>query len=242
MGEGKASFAKSFRTPRAAALSGIAFAVLLVAVLLLLGNAALGTQGTVSWYTDEPSRDTAGIGLALVPVVGIAFLWFIGVIRSLLGEQEDKLFATVFLGSGLLFVALLFVSAALTGGMIDLIDDGQPVSNDVILLVDATTAVIVGTLAVKMAAVFTLVVTNLGRRTGIVPRWLVVWGYATGLVLLLSPVRSFWIAVLFPLWVFTFSTRILLRSFRPTSESATDEGAAGSGGAAPSPGNLSPQE
>jgi hypothetical protein len=42
-------------------------------------------------------------------VAGIAFLWFIGVIRDHLGDREDRFFATVFLGSGLLFVAMLFI-------------------------------------------------------------------------------------------------------------------------------------
>ena len=50
--------------------------------------------------------------VSLIPFAGIAFLWFIGVIRTRLGDREDKLFATVFLGSRLLFVALLFLAGA----------------------------------------------------------------------------------------------------------------------------------
>jgi hypothetical protein len=42
---------------------------------------------------------------------GIAFLWFIAVIRNLISDREDRFFATVFLGSGLLFVAMLFIAA-----------------------------------------------------------------------------------------------------------------------------------
>jgi hypothetical protein len=42
------------------------------------------------------------VGLYLAPFAGIAFLWFIAAIRSQLGEREDRFFATVFLGSGLL--------------------------------------------------------------------------------------------------------------------------------------------
>jgi hypothetical protein len=30
------------------------------------------------------------IGLTLVPFAGIAFLWFVGVIRDLLGDLEDR--------------------------------------------------------------------------------------------------------------------------------------------------------
>ena len=54
----------------------------------------------------------------MVPFAGIAFLWFIGVVRDRIGEREDKFFATVFLGSGLLFVAMLFAAAAVLGGLI----------------------------------------------------------------------------------------------------------------------------
>jgi hypothetical protein len=53
-----------------------------------------------------------------VPFAGIAFLWFIGVLRDRLGEREDRFFATVFLGSGLLFPAMLFASATVAGGII----------------------------------------------------------------------------------------------------------------------------
>ena len=53
-----------------------------------------------------------------MPFAGIAFLWFIGVLRDRLGELEDRFFATVFFGSGLLFLAMLFASAAVAGGII----------------------------------------------------------------------------------------------------------------------------
>ena len=55
--------------------------------------------------------NTVALALNLVPFAGIAFLWFIGVLRDRLGELEDRFFATVFLGSGLLFLAMLFASA-----------------------------------------------------------------------------------------------------------------------------------
>jgi hypothetical protein len=37
------------------------------------------------------------IGLNLIPFAGIAFLWFIGVIRDRIGAHEDRFFATVLL-------------------------------------------------------------------------------------------------------------------------------------------------
>jgi hypothetical protein len=40
------------------------------------------------------------------------------VLRNCIGLFEDKLFATVFLGSGLLFVAMLFATVAVSHGRI----------------------------------------------------------------------------------------------------------------------------
>ncbi len=59
------------------------------------------------------------VSLNLVPFAGIAFLWFIGVLRDRIGEREDRFFATVFLGSGLLFVAMMFVAVAVAGAACD---------------------------------------------------------------------------------------------------------------------------
>ena len=58
------------------------------------------------------------LALGLLPFAGIAFLRFIGVVRDRLGPLEDQFFATVFFGSGLLFLAMAFVSAALAGGIL----------------------------------------------------------------------------------------------------------------------------
>jgi hypothetical protein len=69
-----------------------------------------------AWLTDSRHRAQVAIALNLVPFAGIAFLWFIGVLRDRIGEREDRFFATVFLGSGLLFVAMIFAAAAIAGG------------------------------------------------------------------------------------------------------------------------------
>jgi hypothetical protein len=57
-------------------------------------------------------------GVELGAICRHCFLWFIGVLRDRLGELEDRFFATVFFGSGLLFLAMLFASAAVAGGII----------------------------------------------------------------------------------------------------------------------------
>src|ERR1700736_5886684 len=107
------------RTPRAAAFAGIVFSVLLILALVLL-RVSVPAHPAVpgSWLTDSRRRTAVAIALNLVPFAGIAFLWFIGVLRDRIGEREDRFFATVFLGSGLLFVAMMFVAAAVAGAVI----------------------------------------------------------------------------------------------------------------------------
>src|SRR5437660_882744 len=100
----------AMRTPRAAALAGVVFSVLLTTILVSLRLAASSQQaGSHAWLT--------GTGVAwaprLAPFAGIAFLWLIGVVRDRMGQSEDRFFATVFLGSGLLFIALFFVASVM---------------------------------------------------------------------------------------------------------------------------------
>jgi hypothetical protein len=107
------------RTPRAAAIAGIAFSLLLSASIVLIRLASQNQSGA-------GTRSVLVLGLNLVPFAGIAFLWFIGVVRDRIGEYEDRFFATVFLGSGLLFLALLFAAAAVAGGLIASTDSLSP--------------------------------------------------------------------------------------------------------------------
>jgi hypothetical protein len=101
----------NLKTPKAAAIAGMLFSVLLLAVFWLLRTSIpADPQEPGSWL--QGSSGSVALALNLMPFAGIAFLWFIGVLRDRLGQQEDRFFATVFFGSGLLFLAMLFTSAA----------------------------------------------------------------------------------------------------------------------------------
>jgi hypothetical protein len=107
---------KKLKTPRAAAVAGILFALLYGASLMLIRISIPADTMSSAWL--ETHSKNVSLALNLVPYAGIAFLWFIGVLRDRFGELEDRLFATVFLGSGLMFLALTFVGAALAGGLL----------------------------------------------------------------------------------------------------------------------------
>jgi hypothetical protein len=101
----------NLKTPKAAAIAGMLFSVMLLAVFWLLRTSIpADPQEPGSWL--QGSSGSVALALNLMPFAGIAFLWFIGVLRDRLGQQEDRFFATVFFGSGLLFLAMLFTSAA----------------------------------------------------------------------------------------------------------------------------------
>ena len=156
------------------------------------------------------------LALNLVPFAGIAFLWFIGVVRDHLGEQEDKFFATVFFGSGLLFLGTLFVSAAVMGGLIIVYAAGlaDPTETGTYALGRAVTYVVLNTYAMRMAGVFMISSCTLFIRTGVTSRWMAWLGYALALLLLLTITAFSWISLVFPAWVLLISIDILVENLR----------------------------
>jgi hypothetical protein len=151
------------------------------------------------------------VALNLIPNAGIAYLWFIGVVRDRLGEHEDRFFATVFLGSGLLFVTMLFVASAVTAALVTSLA-GTGTAADVSSFGRGVGSVVLHTYAMRMAAVFTISTATIGLRTGFIPRWLGFSGYAIASVLLLAIGITLWVELLFPLWILLFSLDTLVRS------------------------------
>jgi hypothetical protein len=211
-GRGPLQAENSLRTPRAAAVAGIIFSVLLISALTLLRVSVPAHPAIAgSWLTDSRRRAAVAIALNLVPFAGIAFLWFIGVVRDRIGEREDRFFATVFLGSGLLFVGMMFVAAAISGGLIADVSSGPPRAAT-LLLGRNVTSILLNVYSMRMAAVFTLTTVTIARRTAIVSRWLTVAGLVTALVLLIGVGISAWVELLFPAWILALSIDILMAS------------------------------
>jgi hypothetical protein len=211
MGQDQLRTESQLRTPAAAAVAGIIFSVFLITALVLLRISAPADPAAVgTWLTSSARRTAVAIGLNLVPFAGIAFLWFIGVLRDRIGGREDRFFATVLLGSGLLFVAMLFVAAATAGGLIVAASRPSGIA-DASTLVEGrnVTSVLVNVYAMRMAAVFTLTTVTIARRTQILSRWLMAAGLATALVLLVGIGISPWVELLFPAWILALSIDIL---------------------------------
>jgi hypothetical protein len=200
--------------PRGAAIAGVIFSVLMIVCLGLVRYAVPADLTEPDPWIVEPSRRRAvGLALDLVPFAGIAFLWFIGVLRNRLGELEDQFFATVFLGSGLLFIASLFGVAAVMHALIDGLAAGK-IGGPIFYFGQRISDALFNIFAIKMAGVFIISTCTIGLRTAIMPRWVAIIGYACALVLLLVIGNWKWITFVFPLWMLLVSTYILLAEFR----------------------------
>ena len=209
-GQGPLATRSALRTPRAAAVAGIAFSALLISSLALLRVSVPANPAVPgAWLTDSGKRAAVAIGLNLIPFAGIAFLWFIGVLRDRIGAHEDRFFATVFLGSGLLFVGMMFVAAAVAGGLIAAASSSGSPGAGTLSLGRNVTGILLNVYMMRMAAVFTLTTVTIARRTAIVSRWLTSAGLATAVVLLVGVGISPWVELLFPAWILAVSIDIL---------------------------------
>jgi hypothetical protein len=216
----------SLRTPKAAAVAGIVFSVLLVVVLGLFRlSAPADPLDSGAWLAQ--SSGTVALALNLMPFAGIAFLWFIGVLRDRLGREEDRFFATVFFGSGLLFLAMLFASAAVIGAVV-IVFTAQPdamMNSTTLHLARALAYNLANVYAIKMAGVFMISLSTVIFRTRIAPRWIAILGFVLAFILLLGSYYISWCFLVLPVWVLLLSVHILIDNFRsPTSQRQSEPG------------------
>jgi len=215
---------KALKTPRSAAIAGIFFSVLYGASMVLI-NLSLPHEPAAVFSWLETDVRTVTLALNLIPYAGIAFLWFIGVIRDLLSDMEDRLFATVFLGSGLLFLALTFIGAALAAGLLSsyAIESSILVQSGVLTYSRKVIYHVFNIYAIRMAGVFMISLATIWLRTGQMHRGWAFLTYVLALVLLLSIDYSFWVTLIFPAWVLVVSVIILIRNLHNQPNEDTGE-------------------
>ncbi|MBB3773438.1 MFS family permease [Angulomicrobium tetraedrale] len=206
----------ALKTPKAAAIAGIVFSLLLLAIFGLLRSAvpADPLERGIWLITD---RGQVGLALNLVPFAGIAFLWFIGVLRDRLGAQEDRFFATVFFGSALLLLATIFVTAAMIGALL-LASSVTPadvlVNSPTFTFARATIYILVSVYAHKLAGVFLFTTSTVVIVTRIAPRWIALLGYALAVIVLFGSYFISWSFMVLPIWVLLMSIHIVMETFR----------------------------
>jgi len=212
-----ASTRQRLRTPRAAAVAGILFAVLFTISMVLLELVLpedLSGPNAAAWL--QGNTALVSLALTLVPFAGIAFLWFMGVVRAHLGKLEDQFFSSVLFGSGLLFLAKIFVTAAIAGGMVAgyAIAADTLIHSGVVTFGRAVIYTITNVYAVRMAGVFMISLGTIWMQSRAMPRLFVFFTYALALLLLVTISLSMWLILVFPAWVFVISVFILRMSLQ----------------------------
>jgi MFS family permease len=211
---------REVRSPRSAAFAGIAYSILMITGMILTASIAkVGLEDITLEVLDSWSRK-ASLIILLVPFAGIAFLWFTGVIRDRLGELEDRFFATIFYGSGIIQVVLLFLWGAIFGAVmvartltaVGLIDSG------IYIFSFALMNEIIGNYALRMAGVYMTAINALWSKTGLMPRWLTIITYVLAMGFLVAAERIREARFIFPVWVFVVSIYILVLNYRRTHE------------------------
>jgi hypothetical protein len=207
---------RQLRAPWAAAIAGLLFAVAFTGALVLLRSQPIVTASDAELA--ELFRTGADLfavlgGLYLAPFAGVLFLWFMAVVRDQIGEREDRFFATVFLGSGLLFVAVLFVSAAIASAPMVGVRylDQPPPSAATIGLLRSLAYTLLFAFATRAAAVFMFSTATIALRSRTFPRWVAWTGYLLGLALLVAVAFWDWVVLVLPGWVAVLSVFILAR-------------------------------
>lgn len=205
---------RQIRSPRSAAIAGILFGLMRIISLLLMSSAAGPTEFNLEWLQNW-SRNS-NIVVLLVVFSGIAFLWFTGVIRDLIGEREDKFFSTIFFGSGILYVSLGFVWAAIFGAILNIyaIRSSFLVSNEIYIFGFGIMNELGNNYLLRMAGVYMLSINSLWARAGIMPRWMIIITYVLALAFLFFAPRLTLARYFFPIWVFLISIYILILNYR----------------------------
>ena len=217
---------RELRSPRAAAIAGIVFAVLVIIIRALTTRISRVNPDdiTADWLASWSS--TVSLVLTLLPFAGIAFLWFTGVVRDRLGRHEDRFFATIFLSSGIITVVLLFMWGAVLGAMVSIptLTGGGLANRDIYLFGYALINQIIGNYALRIAGVYMTAIATLWTRTALMPRWLTIITYLLALGFLIAAERVREARFIFPAWVLVVSVYILFLNYRRTHDQAGQDG------------------
>jgi hypothetical protein len=215
---------------------GIVYAVLFLLSYWLVsrtpGVRASDDQLT-NFYASGRGRIYILVGLYLMPFAGIAFIWFIVALRMWISghvRRENALLSNIQLVSGIIFVALFFSTAATYAASATAVELAHgTVSPAIARQLPLLGSTLMFVFAVRMAAMFVFTTTNIGRSAKILPRWFVLLSYAVGIFLLLSATFSYWLVLVFPIWVLVLCVFLLLRARRIPSDATVPPRVAATG-------------
>lgn len=218
--QSEAVIQRNLRSPRSAAIAGILFAIMAAASMILIENIVTVAPAEINpdWF--DSWSGTVSVVLFLISVSGIAFLWFTGVIRELIGDRENRFFATIYFGSAIILVVLLFMWAATLGAMFGAFTMASDIliGGDIYIFGFAMMNEIVGNFALRIAGVYMFSIGTVWARAAVTPRWLTLITFlvAIGFFFFAGAFRE--ARFIFPGWVFLVSVYILVRNYRRSDQ------------------------
>jgi hypothetical protein len=217
---------REVRSPRSAAIAGIVYALILITVLVVTTRPARTRPEDVTSEWLKTWSGTASLVLTLLPFAGIAFLWFTGVIREQLGDWEDRFFSTIFFGSGIITVLLLFIWGGIFGTLVRIRVVGGVglAGNDIYVFGFVLMNEIIGNYALRIAGVYMTAIGTLWTKTRVMPRWLIIITYILALGFLVAAERVREARFIFPAWVLVVSVYTLILNYRRTHDQEVDDG------------------
>lgn len=207
---------RSLVSLEAAAVTGMAFAVLFVASVVLMRS------GLPDW--DAPRDEIQAVledgdaqwavvaGFSLVPFAAIAFLWFVAVLRRRIPAQ-DRFVSTVFVSAGTVFVTLYLVAASLLGGpaYVQLALGTAPLDANLLLGLQSVAYGLMFVIGTRIQVLVVLSATAMGRFFGVLPRWLVYFGYLVAVIQVVNVALFDLMVFTFPVWVLAVSAVLLVK-------------------------------
>lgn len=200
------------------AVAGLVFSVLfVVGWLLLRGSPNLdSTDDQLRSFYGNPDQRSASLiaGLYVVPLAGIAFIWFMSALRDRYvrtATREHIILSTAHMVAGALVVVSLFTLAAVELAVVWLAEAHGTVdisgTRSLLALGQASSDI----MALRAAAVFVGISASRGVRSGLFPRAFGAVSVLVAVALLVVYQAAPWIGLLFPAWVAVSSVLILVR-------------------------------
>ena len=206
--------------------SGVVFAVLLVLGLVLVATTPrLGASDAVykTFYSGGGPATLTVVGLYIVPFAGIACLWHMITMRTLLQVRRPTSWAEtsnwLHLAASVIFVCMLFVSTAAVGAvaLLTKFSNAPLPGPDVARALSSVGYTLLFVYGVRAAGMYMITTTGLASSAGVLPRPLAILSYVVAALLLVSTTFHPAILLVFPAWVLMVSIVLLVR--RPTGVS-----------------------
>jgi len=200
------------------AIAGLVFSALFVIAWMLLRESppyhAIDEELTDYYLDPSRRRDSAIAGLYVVPLAGIAFIWFMAALRDRYlraATRENTILSTAQVVAGALVVTSLFAIAAVELAVVWLAETGELFDVDAARSLLAVGESMSDIMALRSAAVFVGVSASRAVRSGLFPRSYGALSMVAALALLLAYEALPWVSLLFPAWVAGSSVLILVR-------------------------------